>query len=233
MVAATRVLVVDDDRKTVGLVKLYLEHEGYSVSCAYDGVAALKTARSLKPDVIVLDLMLPGMDGVAVCRTLRAESDVAIVMLTARATLEDRVAGLDFGADDYVVKPFSPRELVARVRAVTRRLPLHAVFRGPEEISHGSLTLNLRTHEARAADRALTLTPVEFRLLAAFVRDPGRVFSREQLVEKIYGYEYEGLERTIDVHVRNLRRKLEPDPARPVYIVTVYGVGYTLAREAT
>ncbi|TVQ35098.1 MAG: DNA-binding response regulator [Spirochaetaceae bacterium] len=232
MTASTRVLVVDDDRKTVGLVKLYLEHEGYSVSCAYDGVTALKTARSLKPDVIVLDLMLPGIDGVEICRTLRAESDVAIVMLTARATLEDRVAGLDFGADDYVVKPFSPRELAARVRAVTRRLPHYTVFRGPQEISHAGLTLNLRTHEARSGDQKLNLTPIEFRLLTAFVRDPGRVFSREQLVEKIYGYEYEGLERTIDVHIRNVRRKLEPDPARPVYIVTVYGVGYTLAREA-
>lgn len=224
-----KVLVVDDDRKTVALVKLYLEKEGYSVLTAYDGNAALTTARREKPEVIVLDLMLPGIDGAQICRTLRSESDVAIVMLTARATLEDRVVGLDIGADDYVVKPFSPRELTARIRAVTRRLPTETVFRGPEEISHDDVVINLRRREAQQGGRALSLTPVEFRMLVVFVSEPGRVFTREQLVAKVYGYDYEGLDRTIDAHVLRLRKKVEPEPTQPRYIKTVYGVGYMLA----
>ncbi|TVR29431.1 MAG: DNA-binding response regulator [Spirochaetaceae bacterium] len=232
MAAGRKILVVDDDRKTVRLIRLYLEQDGFRVICAYDGPSALRLARDTHPEVIVLDLMLPGISGVEVCRTLRAESEAAIIMLTARVALEDRVGGLEAGADDYVVKPFSPRELLARVRAVVRRLPAEAVFRGPDEVSCGELTLNFQRHEVRLGSRLLDITPVEFRLLGAMIREPRRVFDREQLVQRVFGYDYEGLQRTIDVHIRNLRRKIEDDPARPVYIKTVYGVGYTFAPEA-
>ena len=232
MAAGRKVLVVDDDRKTVSLIRLYLEQDGFRVICAYDGPSALRLARDTHPEVIVLDLMLPGISGVEVCHTLRAESEAAIIMLTARVALEDRVGGLEAGADDYVVKPFSPRELLARVRAVVRRLPAEAVFRGPEEVSCGELAVNFQRHEVRLCSRLLDLTPVEFRLLGVMIREPRRVFDREQLVQRVFGYDYEGLERTIDVHIRNLRRKLEADPARPEYIKTVYGVGYTFAPEA-
>ena len=218
-----RVLVVDDDVKTVELVKLYLNRDGYRVLTAYDGVEALRLARESHPELIVLDLMLPGIDGLEVCRTLRGESDVPIIMLTARTTDQDRLTGLNLGADDYVTKPFSPRELAARVRAVLRRLPGE---RGPAEIKHGELTVDFRKHEAFLAGRPLNLTPIEFKLLGALVKEPGRVFSRVQLIEKALGYDFDGFDRTIDVHILNLRRKLEPDPGHPRYIKTVYGAGY-------
>jgi DNA-binding response OmpR family regulator len=208
---------------------MYLEQDGFHVLCAYDGHASLELARRERPEVVVLDMMLPGVDGAHVCRTLRAESDVAILMLTARAALEDRVAGLDLGADDYVVKPFSPRELVARVRAVTRRLPTETAFRGPEEIRQGEVVVNCRSREVRVGDRPLNVTPVEFRLLTVLIAEPGRVFTREQLVSKVFGYDYEGVDRTIDAHMVRLRRKIEEDPARPRFLKTVYGVGYMFA----
>jgi len=223
--AGKRVLVVDDDVKTVELVKLYLNRDGYRVITAYDGIAALRLARESRPDLIVLDLMLPGIDGLEVCRRLRDESDVPIIMLTARTTDQDKLTGLGLGADDYVTKPFSPRELAARVRAVLRRLPGE---RGPAEIKHGQLTLNFPKHAAYLADKPLHLTAVEFKLLGVLAREPGRVFSRAQLIEKALGYDYESFDRTIDVHILNLRRKLEPDPSHPRYIKTVYGAGYKL-----
>ena len=225
-----RVLVVDDDAKTVELAKLYLNRDGYRVLTAYDGVEALRLARESHPDLIVLDLMLPGIDGLEVCRTLRAESDVPIIMLTARTTEQDRLTGLDLGADDYVTKPFSPRELAARVRVVLRRLPGEMLQRGPAEIRHGDLTVNFRKYEASLAGMPLNLTPIEFKLLGVLVREPGRVFSRGELIERALGYDFEGFDRTIDVHIRNLRRKLEPDPNYPRYIKTVYGVGYKFVR---
>jgi two-component system, OmpR family, alkaline phosphatase synthesis response regulator PhoP len=218
-----RVLVVDDDVKTVELVKLYLNRDGYRVLTAHEGKEALRMAQENHPDLIVLDLMLPGMDGLEICRTLREESDVPIIMLTARTTDEDKIAGLSLGADDYVTKPFSPRELAARVRAVLRRLPGE---RGPDEIKIGKITVNFRKHEASLNGEVLTLTPVEFKLLGAFVKEPGRVFSREQLIEEALGFDFEGFNRTIDVHILNLRRKLEPDPEHPSYIKTIYGAGY-------
>ena len=224
--AGKRVLVVDDDVKTVELVKLYLNRDGYRVLTSYDGVDALHLARESRPDLIVLDLMLPGMDGLEVCRTLRSESDVPIIMLTARTTDEDKLTGLGLGADDYVSKPFSPRELAARVRAVLRRLPGE---RGPEEIKRGELTLNFLRQEASVAGKPLNLTPIEFKLLGALIKEPARVFSRAELVEKALGYDYKGFDRTIDVHVLNLRRKLEADPIHPKYIKTVYGAGYKLS----
>ena len=223
--AGKKVLVVDDDVKTVDLVKLYLNRDGYRVLTAYDGVEALRLAREGHPDLIVLDLMLPGIDGLEICRTLRAESDVPIIMLTAMTTDNDRLTGLDLGADDYVTKPFSPRELAARVRAVLRRLPGE---RGPEKIKHGALTVNFLKHEAYLDDKPLNLTPVEFKLLGALVKEPGRVFSRAQIIEKALGYDFDGFDRTIDVHILKLRRKLEPEPRHPKYIKTVYGAGYKL-----
>jgi len=224
-----RILVVDDDAKTVELVKLYLYRDGYKVLTAYDGIEALRLAREAHPDLIVLDLMLPGLDGLQVCRTLRAESEVPIIMLTAKTAEEDKLVGLDVGADDYVTKPFSPRELAARVRAVLRRLPEEALQRGPTEVIHGELTVNFLKHEASLAGKPLKLSPIEFRLLGLLVREPGRVFSRPQLIDKVYGYDFEGFDRTVDVHILNLRRKLEPDPNHPRYIKTVYGAGYKFA----
>jgi two-component system alkaline phosphatase synthesis response regulator PhoP len=224
--AGKKVLVIDDDVKTAELVKLYLKRDGYKVATAYDGLEALEVARESRPDLVVLDLMLPGLDGFEVFRTLRAESDVPIIMLTAKTTEQDRLKGLDLGADDYVTKPFSPKELAARVRAVLRRLPDEALQRGPEEVRHGELLVNFAKHEASLDGRLLDLTPVEFRLLGVLVREPDRVFSRAQLIEKVFGYDFDGFDRTIDVHVYNLRRKLEPDPRSPTYIKMVYGVGY-------
>ena len=170
--------------------------------------------------------MLPGIDGLQVCRTLRNESDVPIIMLTAKTTDQDKLTGLDLGADDYVTKPFSPKELAARVRAVLRRLPGE---RGPEQIKHGELTVDFLKHEASLAGRPLNLTTVEFKLLSILVKEPGRVFSRAKLIEKALGYDFEGFDRTIDVHILNLRQKLEPDPKHPEYIKTVYGAGYKIA----
>jgi two-component system alkaline phosphatase synthesis response regulator PhoP len=221
--ASKRVLVVDDDVKTVELVKLYLSRDGYSVMTAYDGTEALRLSRQSHPDLIVLDLMLPGTDGLEVCRSIRSESDVPIIMLTARTTDEDKLTGLNLGADDYVSKPFSPRELAARVRTVLRRLPGE---RGPAEIKRGKLVLNFLKQEVSFAGKPLNLTPVEFKLLGVLVREAGRVFSRAELVEKALGYDYRGFDRTIDVHILNLRRKLEPDPVHPKYIKTAYGAGY-------
>ena len=227
--AGKRVLVVDDDAKTVELVKLYLNRDGYRVLTAYDGIEALQLAREAHPDLIVLDLMLPGIDGLEVCRTLRTESDVPIIMLTARTTDEDKLTGLGLGADDYVAKPFSPRELAARVRAVLRRLPRE---NGPEEIKHDKLVLNFLKQEASLDGNILNLTTVEFKILGVLAKEPGRVFSRPQLIEKALGYDFDSFDRTIDVHVLNLRRKLEPDPSRPIYIRTVYGAGYKFSGSA-
>ena len=231
MSANKRVLIVDDDAKTVELVKLYLNRDGYRVLTAYDGIEALKLAREGHPDLIVLDLMLPGMDGLEVCRKLREDSDVPIIMLTARTTENDRLTGLDLGADDYVSKPFSPRELAARVRAVLRRIPEEALMRGPEEIKYDELTVNFRRHEVNLAGRILVLTPIEFKLLGILAREPDRVFSRSQLIDMSVGYDFEGFDRTIDVHIYNVRRKLESVGGHSVCIKTVYGAGYKLGAK--
>ncbi len=217
------VLVVDDDTKTVDLIKLYLMRDGYEVLIAYDGNEALRLARQNCPDLIVLDLMLPDIDGLQVCRILREESDVPIIMLTAKSTDQDKLTGLGLGADDYVTKPFSPKELAARVQAVLRRIPRE---RGPEEIRSGELSMNFANREAWLAGKLLDLTSVEFKLLGVLAKEPGRVFSRTNLIEEALGFDFEGFDRTIDVHILNLRRKLELDPGRPKYIKTVYGVGY-------
>jgi len=226
-----RVLVVDDDVKTVELVKMYLRRDGYDVLTAFEGIEALRLAREARPDLLVLDLMLPGIDGLTICRTLRAESDVPIIMLTAMTTEEDRLKGLDLGADDYVTKPFSPKELAARVRAVLRRLPEEALSRGPVEVEQGALKVNFLTREVTHYGRHIGLTPVEFKLLGVLVREPNRVFSREQLINRVFGGDFDGFDRTVDVHILNLRRKLEPEPANPRYIRTVYGMGYKFVKE--
>jgi two-component system alkaline phosphatase synthesis response regulator PhoP len=221
--AGKKVLVVDDDVKTVELVKLYLKRDGYNVLTAYNGIEALRLARESSPDLIVLDLMLPDIDGLEVCRILRHESDVPIIMLTARTTDQDKLTGLGLGADDYVTKPFSPKVLAARVWAVLRRLPGGRV---PEQIKCDELSMNFVKHEALFAGRSLNLTSIEFKLLGVLAKEPGRVFSRAHLIEEAFGYDFEGFDRTIDVHILNLRRKIEPDANHPRYIKTVYGVGY-------
>lgn len=221
-----KVLVVDDDVKTVELIKLYLKRDGYNVLSAYDGIEGLRLARENRPDIIVLDIMLPGISGLDVCRTLRQETDTPIILLTARSTENDKLIGLDSGADDYVTKPFSPRELAARVRVILRRLPDESIQRGPVEVKIGDLVLNFVRHEALLSGKPLTLTPIEFKLLGVMVKEPGRVFSRAQLIEKVLGYEFDGFDRTIDVHILNLRRKLQHASSQSSYIKTVYGSGY-------
>ncbi|HEY1012210.1 MAG TPA: response regulator transcription factor, partial [Herpetosiphonaceae bacterium] len=223
-----KILVVDDDHKTVNLIKMYLERDGYRVLAAHDGRAALEQARQKQPDLVVLDVMLPVLDGLDVCRILRAESQLPIIMLTARSTEDDTLLGLDLGADDYLTKPFSPRELVARVRAVLRRGGQQAA---PGQLRLGELEIDCLEHEVRLAGAPVRLTPKEFKLLETLAREPGRAFTRLDLLERVFGFEYEGLERTVDVHIVNLRKKIEADPAQPLYIHTVYGVGYKCAYQ--
>jgi DNA-binding response OmpR family regulator len=224
-----KILVVDDDRKIVELVTLYLRREGYGVLAAYNGRQALELARLRQPDLIVLDLLLPELDGRDVCRLLRAESGVPIIMLTARSTGDDVLAGLDLGADDYVTKPFNPRELMARIRAVLRRATPDQEPR--EDMRFGDLLISPVRHEVVARGASVNLTPTEFRLLEAMAREPGRAFSRSDLLDRAFGYDYDGLERTVDVHIMNLRRKIEANPAEPRTIVTVPGVGYRFAGQ--
>jgi two-component system alkaline phosphatase synthesis response regulator PhoP len=220
----TKVLVVDDDPGIVKVVRAYLEQEGFQVLVASDGKKAMHIARHDKPDLVVLDLMLPEMDGWDVCRALRKESDVPVIMLTARVEETDKLIGLELGADDYVTKPFSPRELVARVRTVLRRV--QGAPPKPEVISCGEITVDLSRHSVTIKGEPVDLTPTEFDLLAVLMQDAGRSFTRSQLLEQVQGYAYEGYERTIDVHIKNLRQKIEADPRNPQYIKTVYGVGY-------
>jgi len=220
-----RVLVVDDEPRIVQLVRDYLERAGFAVSTARAGPEALMRAHQDRPDLIVLDLGLPGLDGLEVTRRLRRDSGVPIIMLTARDDETDKVVGLELGADDYVTKPFSPRELTARVRAVLRR---HAGDTEAELISAGDLVLDVPRLRVQVAGRAVSLTGTEFQLLTALARQPGRVFTRSQLLDAIHGVAFESYERAIDAHVKNIRRKLEPEPRSPRYLLTVYGVGYRL-----
>jgi DNA-binding response OmpR family regulator len=220
------ILVVDDEPKIVQLVRDYLERAGYRVLSAPEGKTALALAHSERPDLIVLDLGLPGMDGLDVTRTLRKDSNVPILMLTARSEETDKLVGLELGADDYITKPFSPKELVARVRAVFRRMENYSQTNA--EIFHAAdLTLDVPRMRVTAAGRDLEeLTPTEFEVLVAMARHPGRVFTRAQLLDVLHGVAFESYERAIDAHIKNIRRKLEVIPAEPLYILTVYGVGY-------
>jgi len=218
------ILVVDDEPKIVELARDYLEHAGFAVVSASDGTEALTRARSDRPDLIVLDLGLPKLDGLDVARALRKRSSVPIVILTGRSDESDKLVGLELGADDYVTKPFSPKELVARVRAVLRRTELPAT--PPDVIRSSDVALDVPRLRVTVGARVVELTPTEFQLLAALAREPGRVFTRSQLLDAVRGDAFESYERAIDAHVKNIRRKLEPDPRAPYYLQTVHGVGY-------
>jgi DNA-binding response OmpR family regulator len=226
---AQKILVVDDEAEIVRLVRAYLERAGFAVVAASEGREALAVFRHERPNLVVLDLNLPGLDGLDVCRAMRRDTDVPIIMLTARLEETDRLIGLELGADDYVVKPFSPREIVARVRAVLRRA--EAAPPRPEVVSAAGVTLNLTQRTASADGRPLDLTTLEFDLLALLVEHPGQVFTRLQLLDRAQGNAYEGYERTIDVHIKNLRKKLGDDPQNPRFIETVRGIGYRFCQE--
>ena len=221
-----RILVVEDDPDTSQLVRLYLSRDGHEVLTAADGVKGLTLAREETPDLVVLDLMLPGLDGIEICRELRSYSNVPIIMVTARVEEDDRLTGLELGADDYITKPFSPRELAARVRAVLRRTSHEAQERPPAVLERGGVSLDFPRREVRVEEETVSLTRTEFDILTALMRSPGRVFSREEIIDRVFGDDFDGFDRTVDTHVSNLRKKLQVRPDGPRYISTAYGVGY-------
>jgi DNA-binding response OmpR family regulator len=222
------VLVVDDEPEIARLVRDYLQHGGFAVLSAADGETALELARTRQPDLVVLDLGLPGIDGLEVTRSLRHQGGVPIIMLTARDDESDRLVGLELGADDYVAKPFSPKELVARVRAVLRRS--EGLSAQPELVRVGNeVELDIPRMEATIRGRRVDLTRTEFQLLVTLARQPGRIFTRAQLLDAVHGVAFDSYERAIDAHVKNLRRKIEPDPRAPRYLLTAFGVGYRFA----
>lgn len=224
----TKILIVDDEPKIVRLARDYLARAGFGVLTAGDGASAMSVLRRDKPELIVLDLGLPAQDGLDVTRMIRRESDVPIIMLTARGEESDRLVGLELGADDYMVKPFSPKELVARIRAVLRRT--EGLGGAGRQILHvGDLTIDVPRMQVTIAGRSVEVTTTEFQVLAALARQPGRILTRSQLLDAVRGVAFESYERAIDTHVKNLRRKIEPDPHQPRYVLTVYGVGYKLA----
>jgi DNA-binding response OmpR family regulator len=223
------ILVVDDETKIIRLARDYLENAGYTVRSAGKGADALAITRAEQPDLVVLDLGLPDMDGLDVCRQLRATSSMPIIMLTARDEESDKLVGLELGADDYITKPFSPKELVARVRAVLRRVEVGSEPR--EQLRVGELTLDIPRMRLSRGDESIDLTPTEFGLLATLASQPGRIFTRAQLLDAVHGVAIESYERAIDAHIKNIRKKLEPNPREPRYLLTVYGVGYRLYDE--
>ena len=225
------ILVVDDEPKITSLVRDYLVRSGFQVLTAADGKEALSAARDRKPDLLIVDLGLPDIDGLDVTRTLRKESSVPMIILTARDEETDKILGLELGADDYMTKPFSPKELVARVRAVLRRSESTKQDTPGDILRAGDLQIDLTRHQVRVKSRPVELTATEFELLAVLARQPGRVFTRAQLLDAIHGVSFESFERAIDSHVKNLRRKIEPNPQDPVYLLMVYGVGYKLAEN--
>jgi DNA-binding response OmpR family regulator len=226
-----QILIVDDEPRIVSGVRKYFEQAGFNVLAAHDGPIGLSLARTEKPDLVVLDLMMPGMDGLDVCRELRRESDVPIIMLTARVEETDKLIGLELGADDYVTKPFSPRELVARARAVLRRAQSVPQAAPTNVYRFGDVVFDVGAHHCVVAGQTVSLTPTEFDLLHALIQHRGQVLSRMQLLEAAHLGVYDGVERTVDVHIHNLRRKLEPDPTHPRYILTAFGVGYRFSDE--
>jgi DNA-binding response OmpR family regulator len=219
------ILVVDDEPKIVKTIQAYLENAGFRVAKAADGQAALTVFRHARPALVILDLGLPSLDGLDVARAMRRESNVPLIMLTARVDETDKLIGLELGADDYVTKPFSPRELVARVRAVLRRVGGEQE-KAPLPIVSGGVTIDLERRQVTVDGQIADLTPTEFDLLTVLARTPGRVFTRLELLDRVQGYAFEGYERTVDAHIKNLRQKIEPDPKKPRYLLTVYGVGY-------
>lgn len=224
-----KILVVDDEKKIVNVVRGYLEQAGFGVVTASNGKQALVVFRHEKPNLVLLDLNLPEMDGLDVARTIRKEASVPIIMLTARVEETDRLIGLELGADDYIVKPFSPREVVARVRAVLRRVEGETV--ASQVLTAGELALDLEKHSVMKRNKPIDLTPTEFDLLATLMQNPGRAFTRMQLLDRVQGETYEGYERTVDAHIKNLRQKIGDDPQAPRYILTVFGVGDKLAGD--
>ncbi len=226
-----RILVVDDDREVVRLIRAYLEQAGFEVLAAYDGDAAVHVIRRERPDLLLLDLMLPGKDGWAITRLVRADPALAhipIIMLTARVDDTDKIVGLELGADDYVTKPYNPREVVARVRARLRQPDVVP----PQTLRAGGLEMDVRRRDVRVDGRAIELTPTEFSLLQVLMEQAGYVLTRGDLTRRALGVDFEGVERTLDSHIRNLRQKIEPDPANPTYVQTVYGVGFRLVEGA-
>jgi DNA-binding response OmpR family regulator len=227
-----KIVVIDDELSIREVVRAYLEKDGYTVFVAGNGAEGLRLAEKIKPALIVLDLMLPDVSGEDICRDIRSRSDVAILMLTAKASEDERVSGLAIGADDYLTKPFSPRELVARVRAVLRRTQtIETPLVETLSFDGGALEIDTVRQEVRRNGEIVVLTPNEYRLLVTLARYPGRVYSRFELIGLVQGYEYEGYERTIDAHVKNLRKKIEPDSKHPRYLETVFGMGYRLAKR--
>ncbi len=223
------VLVVDDEPNILSVVQAYLQQEGFTVYTAADGLSALKAARAYRPDLIVLDIMLPGLDGIEVLRRLRQESNVYVLMLTAKADETDKIVGLTMGADDYLTKPFSPRELVARVKAILRRG--RGVGQDEAPLNFRRLRIDPEARQVWKDDRPVELTPIEFDILLALARHHGRVLSREQLIEHVWGYDYYGDERVVDVHIGRIRKKIEDDPAHPTWIITARGIGYRFEGE--
>jgi DNA-binding response OmpR family regulator len=224
-----KILVVDDEKKIVEIIRAYLEREGYQVIAAYDGKTAIEVASRQHPDLVILDLMLPEVSGWEVCRTMRKESDIPIIMLTARDEATDKIIGLEMGADDYVTKPFDPKELVSRVRAVMRRSEPRE--RTQKIIHIADLIIDVQKRQVSRGNIEFELTPNEFDLLKVMAEYPGQVFTRMQLLDRVQGDAYEGYERTVDSHIKNLRKKIEPDPEHPRYLVTVHGVGYKLEEK--
>ncbi|HPU01584.1 MAG: response regulator transcription factor [Firmicutes bacterium] len=231
MSAKKKVLIVDDEKTLVKALKFNLEKEGFLVEEAFNGEEALEKAFKVNPDIIILDLMLPGLDGFEVCREIRKKADTPIIMLTAKGEDIDKVLGLELGADDYITKPFNPRELVARMRAILRRSAARKEGLR-KQIQIGDLQIDLLQHRVRLGDREIDLTAKEFALLSFLASNAGRVYSREQLLQQIWGYDYYGDARTVDVHIRHLREKIEEDPSKPQLILTVWGTGYKFREES-
>ncbi len=225
-----KVLIVDDEKRIVDGVRKYFEQAGFDVVAAYDGISGLKMAIKENPDLLVLDLMLPGINGLDICREIRKDSNVPIIMLTARVEESDKLVGLELGADDYVTKPFSPRELVARARAVLRRSQSEQMVRHVN-YEFGNVKLNTAARECRVDNQIVSLTPTEYDLLYHLVRHPNQVCSRSQLLEAADLGVFDGVERTVDVHIHNLRKKIEPDSANPRFILTVFGIGYRFVKQ--
>ncbi len=225
---SAHVLVAEDDRKHAEMLRRYLESVGYRATVVHDGRTALEHVRRLGPDLVLLDIMMPEMDGLDVCAILRQESPVPVLMLTARASEDDLLLGLERGADDYLTKPYSPRELLARVRTLLRRVDRAASQPVGDGLQVGPVTVDPQRHEVAVSGRLVDCTPAEFAILAAMTRHPGRVFTRAQLLQQTSGYDRDSTDRAIDTHIMNLRRKIEPNPRRPAHLLTVYGVGYKL-----
>lgn len=226
-----KILAIDDEEKILDVIKAYLEREGYSVFTETNGANAINTFKSLKPDLVILDLMLPGLSGEEICSKIRAISKVPILMLTAKVEEDDKVYGFSIGADDYLTKPFSPRELTMRVKAILRRTKDDMALNDIFSFNDGDLVIDTRSYEVKKSGEIVNLTPNEYKLLTVMAQNPNKVFTRGELIEKVMGYDFEGFDRTIDAHIKNLRQKIEDDPKNPVYIKTVYGAGYKFGEE--